>query len=115
MVFREEIIGNSRLILGDCLKVMKDLPDNSCDSIVTDPPYALEFMGKQWDKFDSYDAGFAYYLSGFIDGEGCFRVQQHQRGTATCAFQLKLRRDDEAILHSAQRFLGIGTLLSAKF
>lgn len=35
---------------GDCLEVMKELPDNSIDSIVTDPPYGLEFMGKEWDN-----------------------------------------------------------------
>jgi len=28
---------------------MKQLPDNSIDSIVTDPPYGLSFMGKHWD------------------------------------------------------------------
>ena len=38
-----------RLILGDCLEKLKDLPDNSVDSIVTDPPYGLSFMGKKWD------------------------------------------------------------------
>jgi site-specific DNA-methyltransferase (adenine-specific) len=35
---------------GNCLDVLKDLPDNSITSIITDPPYALEFMGKGWDK-----------------------------------------------------------------
>lgn len=34
---------------GDCLEVMRTLPDNSVDSIVTDPPYGLSFMGKKWD------------------------------------------------------------------
>jgi site-specific DNA-methyltransferase (adenine-specific) len=38
-----------RLELGDCLEVLKTIPDNSVDSIVTDPPYALNFMGKKWD------------------------------------------------------------------
>jgi len=28
---------------------MKDMEDNSVDSIVTDPPYGLSFMGKKWD------------------------------------------------------------------
>jgi site-specific DNA-methyltransferase (adenine-specific) len=28
---------------------MKEMPDNSVDSIVTDPPYGLSFMGKKWD------------------------------------------------------------------
>ena len=38
-----------QLLLGDCREVLKTLPDNSVDSIVTDPPYGLEFMGKEWD------------------------------------------------------------------
>jgi DNA modification methylase len=33
----------------DCMEGMKALPDNSVDSIVTDPPYGLSFMGKKWD------------------------------------------------------------------
>ncbi|HBO5822904.1 TPA: site-specific DNA-methyltransferase [Pseudomonas aeruginosa] len=38
-----------RLHLGDCLQVLKTFPDNSVDSIVTDPPYGLSFMGNRWD------------------------------------------------------------------
>lgn len=34
---------------GDCLGVLRTMPDNSVDSIVTDPPYGLSFMGKKWD------------------------------------------------------------------
>lgn len=34
---------------GDCLEILRTLPDNSIDSIVTDPPYGLSFMGKKWD------------------------------------------------------------------
>lgn len=37
------------LLHGDCLKVLKTLRSNSVDSIVTDPPYGLSFMGKKWD------------------------------------------------------------------
>lgn len=34
----------------DCRDVMDMfLPDNSVDSIVTDPPYGLSFMGREWD------------------------------------------------------------------
>jgi site-specific DNA-methyltransferase (adenine-specific) len=63
------------LRLGDCLEVLKTIPDNSIDSVVTDPPYGLGkepiaeqlmkdwiekgyhevkgggFMGKEWDAF----------------------------------------------------------------
>ena len=38
-----------KLILGDCLEKLKELEDNSVDSVVTDPPYGLSFMGKKWD------------------------------------------------------------------
>jgi len=34
---------------GDCLEVLKGFSENSIDSIVTDPPYGLSFMGKKWD------------------------------------------------------------------
>lgn len=34
---------------GDCLIVLKTMPDASVDSIVTDPPYGLSFQGKKWD------------------------------------------------------------------
>ena len=39
----------ARLILGDCRDVMATMPADSVDSIVTDPPYGLSFMGKDWD------------------------------------------------------------------
>jgi DNA modification methylase len=35
---------------GDCIDQMRQLPPNSVDSIVTDPPYELGFMGKSWDS-----------------------------------------------------------------
>ena len=37
------------LHLGDCLETLRTMPDNSVDSIVTDPPYGLSFMGRKWD------------------------------------------------------------------
>ena len=51
---------NIDLRLGDCLEVLKTIPDNSVDSVVTDPPYHLTtntseskgFMGKEWDGGD---------------------------------------------------------------
>lgn len=50
------------LIKADCLQALKELPDNSIDSVVTDPPYGLSFMGKRWDydvpKIDLWKAVF---------------------------------------------------------
>jgi len=38
-----------QLFNGDCLEKLKELENCSVDSIVTDPPYGLSFMGKHWD------------------------------------------------------------------
>lgn len=38
------------IINGDCIEEMRKMPENSVDSIVTDPPYELGFMGKSWDS-----------------------------------------------------------------
>lgn len=37
------------LLNGDCLEVLKNFEANSVDSIVTDPPAGILFMGKDWD------------------------------------------------------------------
>ena len=39
----------NKIILGVSEDVLKEMPDNCIDSIVTDPPYGLKFMGKKWD------------------------------------------------------------------
>ncbi len=39
-----------KIICGDCLEVLKTLPEDSVDAIVTDPPAGIAFMGKEWDK-----------------------------------------------------------------
>jgi len=38
------------ILQGDCLQVLKTLPSESVDCVVTDPPYELGFMGKSWDN-----------------------------------------------------------------
>jgi hypothetical protein len=38
-----------QLLNGDCLEVLKTFPANSVDSLVTDPPAGISFMGKAWD------------------------------------------------------------------
>ena len=40
----------NKILHGDSLDLLKELDDNSVDSIVTDPPYGYSFMGKDWDK-----------------------------------------------------------------
>jgi DNA modification methylase len=48
--FLGEFMVQYKLHTGDSLEVLKTLPDNSIDSVVTDPPYELGFMDKGWDK-----------------------------------------------------------------
>ena len=45
-------LGDGRAVLyhGDCRKVLPTLADNSVDSIVTDPPAGIAFMGRGWDS-----------------------------------------------------------------
>lgn len=42
-------MSNPVFFLGDCAEKMRDLAPNSVDAIVTDPPYGLSFMGRNWD------------------------------------------------------------------
>ncbi len=39
-----------KLHLGDCMAVLATMPANSVDAVVTDPPYGLEFMGREFDS-----------------------------------------------------------------
>jgi len=41
------------LINDDCLNAMATIAENSVDTVITDPPYGLGFMGKEWDTFKS--------------------------------------------------------------
>ena len=52
-------IGDCTLYLGDCLEVMKEIPDKSVDAVITDPPYgmkshnmrlAVSMMNIDWDE-----------------------------------------------------------------
>jgi site-specific DNA-methyltransferase (adenine-specific) len=55
-----------RVLVGSCLDELKQLGDGSIDSIVTDPPYELGFMGKKWDA-----SGIAYNVELWRE---CLRV-----------------------------------------
>jgi site-specific DNA-methyltransferase (adenine-specific) len=54
------------LLKGNCLETLKTLDTASVDSIVTDPPYELGFMGKSWDN-----SGIAYSTDLWAE---CLRV-----------------------------------------
>lgn len=42
---------SAEIIHGDCLDVLRGMPDASFDAVVTDPPYGLGFRGEAWDAF----------------------------------------------------------------
>jgi DNA modification methylase len=48
-VKQKKFMENVKLMLGDNIEKLRELPDNFVDSIVTDPPYGLSFMNKKWD------------------------------------------------------------------
>lgn len=58
-----------KILHGNSLELLKTLEDNSVDSIVTDPPYELGFMGKEWDS-----TGIAYNVELWKE---CYRVLKH--------------------------------------
>lgn len=39
-----------QIVEGDCLQVLPTLQECCVDAVVTDPPYGLLFMGRQWDR-----------------------------------------------------------------
>lgn len=57
---------NINLIQGDCLQVLKTLADNSVDSVVTDPPAGIGFMGKDWDGHKGGRKEWVNWLSGVM-------------------------------------------------
>lgn len=46
---RIEVTKTVNLYQGDCLEVLKTLPDNSVDLLVTDPPYGIDYQSR-WCK-----------------------------------------------------------------
>ena len=57
---------------GDCLEILKTLPDNSVDSVVTDPPAGINFMGL---KFDSDLGGRDHWIAWMESVmDECYRV-----------------------------------------
>ena len=58
---------------GDCVEQMRLLPEASVHAVVTDPPYGLEFMGKEWDapwKQSGTVLDDPASVGGFQDGSG---------------------------------------------
>lgn len=71
--------GPVTLYLGDNIPILQAMPANSVDAVVTDSPYGLGFMGKEWDTFNpdkdrSIEGQRAFQLWCFEWARECFRV-----------------------------------------
>ena len=60
-----------RLIHGDCLEELRKLPENSVDSLVTDPPAFIDFMDKSWDT-THYLWKYLWLNNSFVDSVKMF-------------------------------------------
>lgn len=60
-----------RLYHGDCLKLMKDIPDESVDMILTDPPYGVTRC--KWDKVQLFEPMWEEYRR-IIKPNGCIAI-----------------------------------------
>lgn len=62
-----------------------------------------------------------HYLSGFVDGEGCFAISINRRTRsqnkiyARIIFEVELREDDKEILERIQKTLGCGFLYRLEY
>lgn len=56
------------LLHGDCLELMKDIPDGSVDLVLTDPPYNIG-KSKDWDKWDTVQEYINFMGSVFSEAE----------------------------------------------
>ena len=64
----------SVLVVGDCVEVMAGMDESSVDAVVCDPPYGLEFMGKEWDR---------PWAMGKVSDEGAADGTPFRRNTGT--------------------------------
>ena len=59
----------TQLLHGDCLERLKELPDNSVDAVVTDPPYGINrdrgMGGGGWDSTGKYPRKPREYAGGW--------------------------------------------------
>lgn len=98
-----------RLVLGDCLEVMRTLPDGCVDAVVTDPPYGIGWAGhnaseREWRNLDNDDGNLD--LRPILNmpclviafGANCYPEQLPHRGRWICW--------DKRIVERSDRMLG---------
>lgn len=84
-----------QILCGDAAELSRGkLPDCSVHAMVTDPPYGLEFMGEEWDKFKVKDYG----ISGFL-GKPLSQHKRFGRKGEEGTQDLKIKKDFEILPH----------------
>lgn len=75
------------LLEGDCVEQMQQLEEASVHAVITDPPYGLEFMGKEWDSFN-WEAGGGFSKPGIgkrdTDWPSFSATSRHGTANRTC-------------------------------
>jgi DNA modification methylase len=64
---------NLRLINDDCKKAMSGMTEGCVGSIICDPPYGLEFMGKEFDKLGEGEAQREWHLEWLTEAHRVLR------------------------------------------
>ena len=94
-----------QLLNGDCLDVLKDLDDNSIDSIAADPIYGLAFRRKDLNNFKASRETKSQVVKGLGVGRG--NGDQAERtddeNTSEAAVGVDHRRQDHAVQADAGR------------
>lgn len=92
MIFYDSPLG--RIHHGDSLVVLPTLEAESVDGILTDPPYGLGFMGKEWDIFKAGDI--AMRRNPQMDAVNTGASKQGGRQRACADYQKRQARDMRA-------------------
>jgi len=98
-----------KLYLGDCIEVMKTLPENSVDAVITDPPYGIGWAGSNastlsWNPIANDDGNLDITPILNMDclvisfGANCYPEKLPHRGRWICW--------DKRVVENADRMLG---------
>jgi site-specific DNA-methyltransferase (adenine-specific) len=103
MIHREVVIGDARLLLGDCLDVLGSLP--TCfraHALITDPPYGIGLVKKTSDYRDSkhFDSGESLRASVLYEDD-----PQTIRALIKAAIPLCIEKTDRALVFSGPAML----------
>jgi len=89
----------NRIICGDCLEVMRDMPDASVDLVITSPPYNLRnttghALLSGSNKWNGLQHGYSHY-------DDCMPHEEYVRWQRACLHEmLRLLKDDGAIFYN---------------